>query len=142
MTKLTLTKDFLEKLLLLDPRQCTSVLAVCKQLLDVDDDNIENVQLAPGTSQLVVKLLDDMKRRHRAARRRRELREAKAAREAAEAESRVKAETPAVPVDTASAEPTAEPRKQTYTSADYHRVVEALLSGSPTRTGSQYVLIL
>ncbi|MDE7387582.1 MAG: hypothetical protein K2N28_10665, partial [Muribaculaceae bacterium] len=101
-----------------------------RQLLEADDDAIETLQLEPGTSQIVVNLHADMKRRIRAARRRRERREAaKAAFKAATAASGETA-------------PTTEPRQSTYTTADYHRVVDAMLSGTPTLSGSQYVLLI
>ncbi|MDE6402794.1 MAG: hypothetical protein K2K86_03185 [Muribaculaceae bacterium] len=130
MPKITLTKDFVNNLLSLDADECTSVLQGCRQLLEADDDAIETLQLEPGTSQIVVDLHADMKRRIRASRRRRERREAaKAALKAATAASGTTA-------------PTAEPRQSTYTTADYYRVVDAMLSGTPTLSGSQYVLLI
>lgn len=146
MKKITLTKDFLEQLLTLDSHQCASVLLACKQLLEVDDDTLESMQLASGTSSLVTEVHADMKRRVRAARRRRQRREEKAAREAAEAELQAKSQPESVeaatPAVTEAADRTAEPRQSPYTVTDYHRVVEALLSGAPILTGSQYVLLI
>lgn len=130
MPKIPLTKDFVNNLLSLDADECTSVLQECRQLLEADDDYIETLQLEPGTSQIVVDLHADMKRRIRAARRRRERREA--------AKTALKAAT----TQSGTTAPTAAPRQSTYTTADYYRVVDAMLSGTPTLSGSQYVLLI
>ncbi|MDE7385768.1 MAG: hypothetical protein K2N28_01370 [Muribaculaceae bacterium] len=76
--KLTLSNKFFTNLLQLDPKDQSEVLSTCKRLTESTDEDIEQLELPADTQQIIIEVVNNLKKRIRTARRRRLSRAAKA----------------------------------------------------------------
>ncbi|MDE7472120.1 MAG: hypothetical protein K2M68_00895 [Muribaculaceae bacterium] len=129
--KITLTPKLADTLLKMLPEESYYVLHVCKSLMELDDDAIENFQLEDDEPPLLHDILNEMKKRVAAARRRSQRRAAKTADKKANPQA-----------NATSTAVTAAPDTVDSSVAVYTDAIAAMFANPATVTPSQFKRIM